>query len=259
MPAYSSRAYLLNIKQLAFYLFLSGLLGLSACTSKLIAPVLWQKNSQQQTTPTPSQPEWHTVVLGENLFVIAQKYNQHYKTLAQWNRIRPPYTIYPNQRLRVAPAKTQPLVQPKLRQMTQQKTPAEPLPSSHSCMPPPYHWQWPTQAYRYQKTFTRTGRQGLNLFGYRGQGVYASEAGTVIYSGQGVNGYQGGLIIIQHNPAYLSIYAQNEKIWVQKNQRVQRGQRIANMGMNPQQQAHLHFEISCYQKTVPPLRYLSQG
>ncbi len=127
-------------------------------------------------------------------------------------------------------------------------------PTGHSLSP----WLWPTQTHAYRKTFSRTGRQGLDLFGQRGQAVVAANAGKVIYSGAGTQGYQGDLIIIQHNEAYLSIYAQNQRRWVTTDTPVQRGQKIADMGGNLQN-ALLHFEISCYQKTVPPLHYLSQG
>ena len=243
-------------------LLLCGLLLLNACTSRHFAPVVGKQTTVQKTTQQ-SQNIWHTVQLGENLNSIAQQYQQHYQTLARWNNIKSPYIIYPNQRLRIADF-NQKLIpspqQPALRKVQQKKTtpPSSSSQQTQSCQPSNNIWQWPTRTNTYKKTFTRTGRQGLKLFGYQGQAVFASESGVVIYSGNGVNGYQGGLIIIQHNPAYLSIYAQNQRRWVAKNTRVQRGQRIADMGLNSQRQAVLHFEISCYSKTVPPLPYFFQ-
>lgn len=43
----------------------------------------------------------HTVERGETLFAIAFRYGLDYRELAKFNRINPPYIIYPNQKIRL--------------------------------------------------------------------------------------------------------------------------------------------------------------
>jgi len=46
---------------------------------------------------------YHRVEKGETLYSIGWRYGQDYRELADWNELRPPYTIYSGQLLRVTP------------------------------------------------------------------------------------------------------------------------------------------------------------
>ena len=114
-------------------------------------------------------------------------------------------------------------------------------------------WGWPASG-SLAGGFTEASK-GLNLVGRRGQPVYASAPGKVVYSGSGLRGY-GQLVIIKHNQAYLSAYAHNSKLLVKEGQSVGRGQQIAEMGDSDAGRVQLHFEIRRFGKPVDPMRYL---
>lgn len=117
-------------------------------------------------------------------------------------------------------------------------------------------WIWPTDG-RVVSGFQATsiGRSGIHIAGVAGQPIQAAEAGTVVYSGSGLKGYKE-MIIIQHPGNYLTAYAYNRKRFVIEHDRVQKGQKIAEMGSNDDGRSMLHFEIRHNGKPVNPMSYL---
>jgi lipoprotein NlpD len=115
-------------------------------------------------------------------------------------------------------------------------------------------WSWPT-AGRVLGNFNGAGNKGVDIGGRVGDPVYASAAGRVVYSGEGIPAY-GKLVIIRHNGTYLSAYAHNSQILVKEGQSVSRGQKIAELGATGTETAKLHFEIRRLGKPVDPLQYL---
>lgn len=115
-------------------------------------------------------------------------------------------------------------------------------------------WSWPAQG-RVIANFNGAGNKGLDIGGRVGDPVFASAAGRVVYSGEGIPAY-GKLVIIRHNGTYLSAYAHNSKILVKEGQSVASGQKIAELGASGAETAKLHFEIRRLGKPVDPLQYL---
>lgn len=98
---------------------------------------------------------------------------------------------------------------------------------------------------------------GINLAVPEGTAVKAAEAGTVIYAGNELEGY-GNLVLIRHADGWVSAYANNKDITVQRGDKVRRGEVIAHAGMtgsvtSPQ----VHFELRKGAKPVNPLNYLA--
>ena len=98
---------------------------------------------------------------------------------------------------------------------------------------------------------------GINLAVPEGTAVKAAEAGTVIYAGNELAGY-GNLVLVRHADGWVSAYAHNSTITVNRGDTVQRGQTIAQAGMtgsvtSPQ----VHFELRKGAKPVNPMDYLS--
>jgi lipoprotein NlpD len=117
-------------------------------------------------------------------------------------------------------------------------------------------WRWPTDG-QVVGTYVAGDpmRQGIDIAGQSGAPVRAAADGTVVYSGNGLIGY-GELIIVKHNPAFLSAYGHNRKRLVQEGDRVKAGQTIAEMGSSGASRDELHFEIRRNGKPSNPLDFL---
>ena len=115
-------------------------------------------------------------------------------------------------------------------------------------------WMWPATG-KVVATFNGTASKGVDIAGRVGDPVFATAAGRVVYSGEGIPAY-GKLVIIRHNNTYLSAYAHNSQILVKEGQNVARGQKIAELGASGAKEAKLHFEIRRLGKPVDPLAYL---
>jgi lipoprotein NlpD len=99
-------------------------------------------------------------------------------------------------------------------------------------------------------------RQGIRIAAAAGSPVSAAADGEVVYSGSsGLAGY-GNLIIVKHNPRYLSAYGFNRRVLVSEGARVKRGQQLAEVGQSAAGQPMLHFEIRRDGATVDPLLFL---
>ncbi|MFI8415242.1 murein hydrolase activator NlpD [Serratia sp. NPDC078593] len=119
-------------------------------------------------------------------------------------------------------------------------------------------WRWPTDG-KIIDNFSSSdgGNKGVDIAGSRGQAIFATANGRVVYAGNALRGY-GNLIIIKHNDDYLSAYAHNDTMLVREQQEVKAGQKIATMGSTGASSVRLHFEIRYKGKSVNPLRYLPQ-
>jgi murein DD-endopeptidase MepM/ murein hydrolase activator NlpD len=115
-------------------------------------------------------------------------------------------------------------------------------------------WRWPGNG-KIQRRLSQTGAHGLHIYAHNGAPVYASASGKVIYSGPepGVGRHFGHLVIIEHNHAYRSVYAHNQRLRVREGEWVNAGHHIADMG------TMLRFEIRCLDKAVDPWPYLPRA
>lgn len=80
---------------------------LAACASGPPAPVLDRSSGYRSPGSQARMPEVHLVQRGDTLYSIAFRYNLDHRTLATWNAIGPPYTIYPDQVLWLRPPRQQ--------------------------------------------------------------------------------------------------------------------------------------------------------
>jgi murein DD-endopeptidase MepM/ murein hydrolase activator NlpD len=94
---------------------------------------------------------------------------------------------------------------------------------------------------------------GVDFAGAEGNGVFATDAGTVVYSGWNTWGY-GNLVIIDHGNGWQSLYAHLSAILVGCGQNVGQGDTIGLVGMTGGTSTgpHLHFEISYSGAHVDP-------
>ncbi|UOA10577.1 peptidoglycan DD-metalloendopeptidase family protein [Methylobacter sp. S3L5C] len=113
---------------------------------------------------------------------------------------------------------------------------------------------WPIKG-KILKSFSPSHNKGIDIAVKQQQSVKATEAGTVVYGGQGLIGF-GKLLIIKHNSVYLSAYANNSRLLAKEGQYIQKGQIIAEVGKAGIKRSYLHFEIRKKGKPVNPLNLL---
>ena len=98
----------------------------------------------------------------------------------------------------------------------------------------------------------------VDFAGAQGNGVFATDAGTVVYAGWNDWGY-GNLVIIDHGNGWQSLYAHLSSYIVQCGQNVGQGELIGGVGMTGGTSTgpHLHFELmNTTYGYVNPLDYL---
>jgi len=84
---------------------------------------------------------------------------------------------------------------------------------------------------------------GIDIAGNEGEGVYASDAGVIVYAGWNNYGY-GNMILIDHGGGFQSLYAHLSGLNVGCGQSVGQGDVIGAIGTTGRSSgSHLHFEI----------------
>lgn len=207
----------------------------------------------------------HKVLPDETLYSIAWRYGLDYSVLAKRNHIQAPYAISTGQLIYLTNNKpcTKPTSGHHPQKSTEiiRKTPIAPhtIKTTSIIEREPTtivrHWNWP--ALGPIIGMFSSNNKGINIAGHRGDPVFATAAGKVVYSGHGLRGY-GNLIIIKHNSMFLTAYAHNNTVLVKGGDWVNAGQKIAEIGSTGTQAVMLHFEIRRNGKPVNPLMYLGK-
>lgn len=223
---------------------------LTACSSDKAA-----KSSRNEGTFSGSV---YTVKRGDTLSRISRMTGSSVGELARNNGISPPYTLRVGQKINVKGKSGS--------TSSKQTVVAKSSPSRTSgsssvakvALPPVGSkcWRWPTSG-NVVESFSNNdgGNKGIDISGKRGQPIYASAAGTVVYVGNQLRGY-GNLVMIKHNEEYITAYAHNDTMLVNTSQKVTAGQKIATMGSTGADSVRLHFQIRYRATAIDPLRYL---
>ncbi len=104
---------------------------------------------------------------------------------------------------------------------------------------------WPSKGVVTSGFGRRWGRmhKGIDIAAPTGTPIMASASGEVISAGWSSGGY-GNLLRIRHPDGSISLYAHNSRILVRRGQKVNQGQKIAEMGSTGYSTGpHLHYEI----------------
>ncbi|WP_109338696.1 peptidoglycan DD-metalloendopeptidase family protein [Saliniradius amylolyticus] len=220
----------------------------------------------------------YKVQQGDTLFSIAWYSGNDYRDLARLNNIRPPYRIYPGQKLRLKPSPKTTDTNTSDTGQTRKLKPNQSVDrtkkqayggkkavnkssqeSKQQAFPEVVNgWAWPANG-KVIATFSLQddGNKGIDIANTIGSPVRAAAKGKVVYTGDALRGF-GNLVIIKHTDAYLTAYAHNRKILVKEQQWVEAGQHIAEMGDSGTSRVKLHFEVRHKGKSVNPMRYLPQ-
>jgi murein DD-endopeptidase MepM/ murein hydrolase activator NlpD len=117
---------------------------------------------------------------------------------------------------------------------------------------------WPAQKH-YLSGFDYTPKAnhwGIDIAGSEGEGVYAADAGVIVYAGLNNYGY-GNMIMIDHGDGFQTLYAHLSAIYRFCGQSVGQGEGIGAIGTTGHSSGpHLHFEIRTTTYFVNPWDYL---
>ena len=233
---------------------------------------------------------------GDTLHAIAFNFGLDWRDLADWNAIRAPYTIYPDQELRLSPPQagatdrvvTRPAPAPsgavsaelpapetaapgaaeaavepqRAATPAASEAPAQPAPppvvrpADAAPLVDPDRWLWPADG-------TVLSRFRANDPARNGIDIGGSEGQPVRAAAAGEVVYSGSgligygeLVIVKHSDRMLSAYAHNRRRLVNEGQRVAAGEQLAEMGRNDRNQVMLHFEIRVNGTPQDPLQFL---
>ena len=196
----------------------------------------------------------HTVAQGETTYGISRRYGVDMTRLARVNNLRSPYRLHLGQKLQipsgVGSANTN------RQSSTANRAATNSLPPREGSK-----FIWPTRGSVLSSYGPKSGgihNDGINIRAEHGSDVHAADAGVVAYAGQDIKGF-GQLLLIRHDGGWVTAYAHNDALLVERGQQVRRGQKIANVGNSggvstPQ----LHFEVRRGTRAVDPIRYLAR-
>jgi murein DD-endopeptidase MepM/ murein hydrolase activator NlpD len=103
-----------------------------------------------------------------------------------------------------------------------------------------------------------THNDGIDISVPPGTDVLAAESGVVAYAGNEVKTY-GNLVLVRHDNGWVTAYAYNDRLLVQRGDRVNRGQPIAKAGKSgAADQPLVHFEVRVGSRPVDPVGYLEK-
>jgi murein DD-endopeptidase MepM/ murein hydrolase activator NlpD len=136
------------------------------------------------------------------------------------------------------------------------------LPEPQAAAPAGMNFRWPVKG----RVISEFGRRadgsqsdGINVAVPMGTEVVAAESGTVTYAGSELKTY-GNLVLVTHEGGWVTAYAHNDQILVQRGDKVRRGQVIAKAGRTGTvDQPQVHFELRQGPKPVDPMAYLDRN
>ena len=223
--------------------------------------------AKPQPRPSASRPRaaarTHVVKRGDTLYAISRLHGVDVREVARDNGLRPPYTIFPGQKLRVrarntaartSPPVVRPVPPPTVDSTAGKRSGSSAASSGKTQIPSPaLKWRWPTSS-PIVRGFSGTNK-GMDFELKPGTAIKAAAQGEVVYAGSGLGGYER-LVIIKHNDTYLSAYSLNHPHSVREGQRLKSGDRIASMGRGSAKSRTLHFEIRRDGNPVDPRKML---
>ncbi|WJG09045.1 peptidoglycan DD-metalloendopeptidase family protein [Aliiglaciecola sp. LCG003] len=266
--------------QVSLVLLVAGQFCISCTSRPTPAPVveLYQGKDFYDFKKDGFDGKHYVVQKGDTLFSIAWYTGNDYRDLANINGISKPFSIYPGQQLLLekdnasyaqgtqkSPGQTKDIKPKRTVDRPQKQAYGESNKGVNKDdkrsktieFPERINkWIWPAQGKLIsQFSLSEQGNKGIEIGGHRGNDIVAAADGKVVYTGNALRGY-GQLIIIKHSDSFLSAYAHNDAVFVNEQQWIKAGQKIASMGSTGTDQVKLRFEVRYKGKSVNPMKYL---
>ncbi len=213
-----------------------------------LTPPYHLRVGQLLTLPTVG---YHVVVAGDTVYGISRRYRVDMTSLVRANGLRPPYTITVGQSL-------------SLPGNAVHTARVAAVPPRADPAPPPRtagQFAWPARGQVVSEFGPKPGglhNDGIDIRVAQGSPVLAADAGVVAYVGNQLRGF-GNLMLIRHDGGWVTAYAHNEVLLVERGARVERGQIVARAGATGNVDTpQLHFEIRKGTVAVDPLEHLAE-
>ena len=102
---------------------------------------------------------------------------------------------------------------------------------------------WPTASHVLSGNDYWSGHLGIDIAGYLGDGIFAADAGVVVFAGWANGGY-GYMVMIDHGNGYQTLYGHMSVVAATCGQSVYTGSYIGAIGSTGNSTGpHLHFEV----------------
>jgi murein DD-endopeptidase MepM/ murein hydrolase activator NlpD len=231
---------------------------------------------------------FHIVQSGETGIAIARAYGVRWSEIIALNGLKEPFVLRVGQRLRLTPPPTavaqapRPAAPPQTLEERARafditiddvvtggqpaangavKAPAGSAATAERPTPLPRlagdapRFRWPLPGRIVSGFGAKPGgrfNDGVNLKANLGEPVRAAGDGVVAYAGDAIAGF-GNLVLIKHAGDWVSAYAHNEALLVQRGARVKAGEVIARAGQSGAvSEPQLHFELRRGRTPVDP-------
>ena len=236
------------------------------------------------------QGDTHVVRPGETLFAVGRSYQMDPFRIAEYNQLSQPYALQVGQTLRIPSGTSQvaqrgapPMTldgqmaerqqaanqverqtdeQPQRQAMASEAVTSPPAAGDAASQPDladASAFRWPVKG-RIISTFgekpTGMRNEGINIAVPEGTSVRAAGSGIVAYAGNELKGY-GNLVLIRHDGGWVTAYAHNKELFVNRGDSVERGDVIANAGQTGSVKSpQVHFEVRKGATAVDPMKHL---
>lgn len=213
-------------------------------------------------------PNYYQVKRGDTVSQIASRYRLNYRQIGALNGLDSQYTIYSGQMLKLwqggqtgtnnnvyqgGTSTSVTTSRPSVNTTPSTKQPAYEMTANSTL-----GYEYPTRNQVVRNFDASANNMGMWFAGKAGDPVLASQAGTVLYAGNGLPEY-GNLIMIRHSDNYITAYAHNSQLLVKEGDTVQRSQRIASMGSSGQtNQVGLEFQVRLNGNPIDPRAVLGR-
>ncbi|MCE7997934.1 MAG: LysM peptidoglycan-binding domain-containing M23 family metallopeptidase [Rhodobiaceae bacterium] len=203
----------------------------------------------------------HVVKPGETVYRISSMYKVEQGALKSANGIGPDNSLRVGQRLSIPGGQPQ---NTRVAAAPARPSTGAPTPRTKPALPTPPpvtgDFIWPAEG----RIISRFGpkadglhNDGINIAVPEGTPVRAAQSGVVAYAGNELRGY-GNLLLVRHSNGWMTAYAHNGELLVQRGATVTKGQTIALAGRTGSvQTAQVHFEIRRGSQALDPIKAMS--
>ena len=208
-------------------------------------------------------PNTYTVKAGDNLSLIANKFNISSTDIIDINNLEKPYTLYVGQKLKLQdkPTKKSSTVSTSSASNIAVKTTTNKTSSTSPYSKTVNSFSWPLQGSIISSFGNKSNdlyNDGINISAPKGTEFKSSEDGVVAYVGNELRGY-GTIILIKHSNNWISAYAHCESVKVAKGDKVSKGQVIGTVGSTGSVSSpQLYFSLRKGRDAVDPIKYLDK-